>query len=256
VINVQNALDAYIDSVTDEREPDGKYHPSSMFGCTRQVVYGLRGVEPTEPLDNASKRRFYIGHRLHEAVQRSIETAPHVAEFYPEFAVRDEENNINGHGDGLIMLDTGDVIVLEIKSIKRMAVRYGLPKPEHKKQVVTYAWEVRNVGVWVTDETGNEVFIPPVGEWLRGVKIVYVEKEELQIWEDFLPWTNEWNSIVNERLAELEVYRQDEGALPPRLPLNKDGKKPWNCNYCPFKTKCWRVDPTEIQPKEDPSSEW
>jgi hypothetical protein len=62
---VKEIVDDYIESVTDDREPDGLYHPSSMVGCTRKAIYDVRGVEPTDPIDTKTKRKFYIGHRIH-----------------------------------------------------------------------------------------------------------------------------------------------------------------------------------------------
>lgn len=250
MISVSAALDDYIESVTDERPPDGKYHPSSMFLCARQTMYHVRGVEPTNPVDSVSKRRFYIGHRLHEAVQRAMETATGVAEFYPEFKVYSEELNIAGSGDGLVIFDDGTAVVLEIKSTKRYVVRMGLPKEEHKKQVKVYAHHVRHTGVTAINEYGDEVEIPPLGDRLLGVLIVYLEKEELQIWEYFLPYEAQWDEDLRERIYELDAWRADEDSLPPRLPLKADGKKQWPCNYCPFAKRCWNVDPSKIMPKE------
>jgi CRISPR/Cas system-associated exonuclease Cas4 (RecB family) len=250
VISVTRALDDYIESATEERPPDGKYHPSSMFLCDRQVMYQVRGVAASDPIDLKSKRRFYIGHRLHEAVQRAMESADGVEAFFPEFKVYSDEHNIAGSGDGLVFFDDGTAVVLEIKSTKRIAIKFGLPKEEHKKQAKVYAWAARNVGVQAIDETGAEVDIPPLGDRLKGILIAYLEKEELQIWEYFLSYEEAWDTEVQERLYELDAWREDEDSLPPRLPLKADGKKQWPCNYCPFKTRCWKVDPSRINPKE------
>jgi len=130
--SVAAALDAYIESVTEDREPDGKYHPSSMYLCDRQAIYAVRGVEPTEATDGLSKRRFYIGHRLHEAAQRAVESAKGVDEFYPEFEVDVPSANIDGHGDMLIRIGK-KWLVIEVKSIKRYGMRQ-LPKDHHAKQ--------------------------------------------------------------------------------------------------------------------------
>ena len=249
MISVTKALDSYIESVTDEREPDGAYHPSAMFLCDRQAMYGLRATPITNPVDFKSKRRFYIGHRLHEVVQRALEIAPGVAAFFPEFRVSLLDPRVEGHGDGLILLDDGTYIVLEVKSTKRFALKFGLPKIEHQKQVRTYAWAAREHGVWVMNDSYEEVFLEPLGDRLIGTLIVYVEKEELDVWEYFENYDDAWGAFIDEKLNELEVYREDPDSLPPRLPLKADGKKQWPCNYCPWKDKCWRVDPKEIEPK-------
>src|SRR3972149_7309043 len=194
--SVAEAVDAYIESVTEDREPDGKWHPSSMFGCARQAVYQLRGTEPTEETDTLSKRRFYIGHRLHEAVQRALENAEGVAECYSEFEVNVEEANVVGHGDMLIRLDDGRWFVVEVKSIKKWGMKMGLPKEQHVLQAEVYAWAVRNHGCKVIN-TGphGDTFkpIPPLGDKLVGIIMVYLEREELHIVEKVILWDDKWN---------------------------------------------------------------
>lgn len=246
MISVAAAIDKYIESITDERAPDGKYHPSSMFLCPRQVMYGVRATPVTNPVDKVSKRRFYVGHRLHEIVQRAVEAAPGVREFYPEFKVSVKELNIEGHGDGLIGYDDGTWQVLEVKSTKKVAVKFGLPKVEHMKQASTYAMAARNFTVWVVNAAGDEVEIGPLN--VTGIKMVYVEKEELGIYEYDIPYDPSTDAEIADLLEELDIYRADPNSLPPRLPLKADGKKQWPCNYCPWKDKCWNVDPREVEP--------
>lgn len=243
---VTGAIDAYIDSVTDEREPDGKYHPSSMFGCLRQAIYGVRGVEKTEPLDDASKRRFYIGHRLHEAVQRALEVADGVEKFFPEFRIN--MGHTVGAGDALVYAD-GKWFVVEVKSIKRAGMLRGLPKEHHVNQAKVYAWAVKNYGFFVDDSSiiDGVRYYEPVD--VAGILMVYVEKEELQIVEQWIPWDDAWNGEIAERLVELDMYRDDPDSLPPRLPYSGKGKKHWMCGYCPYLTKCYKEDPTEVVPK-------
>jgi CRISPR/Cas system-associated exonuclease Cas4 (RecB family) len=248
--SVKDAVDLYIDSVAEEREPDGKLHPSSMFGCLRQVVYLLRGNVSSNPIDNASKRRFYIGHRLHEVVQRAVESYELVDEFYPEFEINVEDYNVTGHGDILVKLKNGKWIVIELKSIRKSAMRFGMPKEHHVNQAIVYAWAVHDHGVLATDALGGIHEIPPLGDALIGVQIVYIEKEDLDIVPYSLTWKDEWRSKVVKRWAEAKVYMDDPESLPARLPKTKAGQYRWECNYCPFKTMCWRQDPAEIQPKE------
>lgn len=249
MIKIERLVDEYIESVTDEREPDGMYHPSAMFLCNRQVIYSVRSVPKTEDVDLVSKRRFYIGHTLHEVVQRAIE-ASDVDEFYPEFKVNLPDYNIVGAGDVLVRIGD-DWWVIEVKSTKKIAVKFGLPKEEHKRQVGIYSWAAKHHGVEVMDEVINEwIPIPPLGDALKGVIIVYLEKEELRIWEYHIEYDPQWDIDIEDKLHELEAYREDPDSLPPRLPLKADGKKPWPCAYCPWKTKCWNADPAIILPKE------
>lgn len=243
---VENALDQYIATLADVREWDGKYHPSSLWGCTRQVIYNVRGVPTSEDIDLQAQRRFYIGHRLHEIVQQAIDLAPSVHGFYPEFRVDWAEMNITGHGDGLILFEDGTWCVLEVKSIRKSGFRYGL-REENLQQAKTYSWAVRVHGVEaLSTVTGQMEWIPPLGDKLRGILVVYLEKEDLLVREHWISWKNEFAAENIERIAKLDSYRNEPGSLPPRLPLTKNGKKDWHCRFCPFQTKCWTEDPPEI----------
>ena len=251
--SVAEAVDAYIASVTEAREPDGKWHPSSMFGCVRQAIYHVRGTPITEDTDKITKRRFYIGHRLHEAVQRALEGAAGVEECYSEFEIDVESANVVGHGDTLVKLKDGRWILVEVKSIKKMGMKFGLPKPDHVSQVKVYAWAARNHGFYhidvdLEDRMEERIHHPPLGKALVGIVLVYMEKEDLKIVEVPFDWDDSWNGEIAERLVDLEMYRADPMSLPPRLPY-VGGKKDWHCNYCPFKTKCYTGDPVEIAPR-------
>lgn len=254
-VSITKALDDYIESVEEPREPDGKYHPSQFWGCDRQTMYALRGVERSNPPDARSKRRFKIGHVLHELVQEALSQSPDIIAFYPEFAIGDPDLNTGGHGDGLIFFSDGTVVVVELKSIRKNGFRYlaGKPKADHKKQAGTYAVHARLFGCWVDtgernpDGTPKMEFIPPLGERLIGVLFGYFEKEDLDTAEFFEPYDSEWEDELRDKVESLQPYRGDPESLPPRLPLVK-GKKPWNCDYCDWKDRCWKQDVARRDP--------
>lgn len=242
--DIKAMVDDYIESVTDDREPDGAYHPSSMYGCDRKTMYEVRGVEPTDPTDAKAKRRFYIGHRLHEAVQRALESHVTIGDAFFEFLVDAPPYNTLGHGDAIIEID-GLYYLVEVKSIKKMGVKMGLPKEDHVKQAVTYWWCVQKYGFTIENWEGNTEYIGPTP--LAGIIMLYVEKEDLNIYQYNLEPEDWWDVLVPETVARLDTFREDELSLPPRLPRNpKTGKKHWLCGYCPFATKCWKVDPAEV----------
>lgn len=246
--SVKDALDLYIATSTEYREADGKYHPSSMWQCDRQVIYKVRGLSEEE-IDAASARRFYIGHRLHEVLQQALDMSPLVQAFYPEFHVSIPSLNIEGHGDGLILFADGSWCVLEIKSIRRSGFRYGL-REENLKQAKTYATAVRDHGVEALSYLNGTISaIPALGDKLKGILVVYMEKEDLEIRQHWIKWEDSFREEVATRVAHLDTYRADPGSLPPRLPKDKKGNKSWQCRYCPLMKRCWYEDPTEIRPE-------
>lgn len=249
VPNITNAIDEYIESVTDDRKPDGRYHPSSMHLCDRQVIYEVRGTPVTNPVDKKSKRRFYVGHRLHEIVQRAIESMKGVTDVHLEFEVDAPDENIKGHGDALIETDEDEWWIVEAKSTKKIAAKFGLPKPHHIRQAKDYAWAVKHTGVYVEVTPGTVTFLPPQGDRVKGIILIYLDKEELETWEYSFEYEDSWDDEMVEKLDALDAYRNDPASLPPRLPLNKSGTKQWPCNYCPFKDQCWKVDGPGVLPK-------
>lgn len=253
-------IDEHIEALEEPREPDGKWHPSSYWGCDRKVIYEVRGVEQTNPADVVSKRRFRIGHILHEFVQGALLSAPELVEVYPEFTLESKLEEA-GHGDALIHYVNGDVdiwFVLEAKSSRKSSFKFGL-KEDHAKQGSSYAVSARTMGVWVEDPSAPEGkrWIDPLGDKLAGVLVLYLEKEDLHTQEYWLPYDEAWETRLQERLAHLETYRADPESLPPRLPMSKRGGKlvkNWMCGgawgSCPFFDRCWKQDGGAVKPTD------
>ena len=242
---VERAITTYIDSVTEEREPDGMIHPSSASMCARRVVYSARSDGTPEELDTKTKRKFYIGHRLHEIVQRAIEADLTIEHYYPEATFSHTERGIKGAADAVFQVD-GKWYILEVKSISKGSLRYGgMPKEHHQTQAEIYALCAEEVGFDYTDHlVGGQVWHDVVT--ISGIKYVYLEKENLEVYEYDEKFTEARRARITEYVTRLQQYIEDGTALPARLQLTKAGKKPWPCNYCPFAEPCWKVDPAEI----------
>jgi hypothetical protein len=244
---VQDALDRFVDARHEERDPDGHLHPSGLFGCIRQAVYAFRGVPTTNPRTFSSKRTLYIGHLVHEQVQKAISESPDVVTFFDEVAIFDSELNVIGHADGLAWLIDGTVVLIEIKTIKGMSLRYKtLPQDDHIGQVLSYMRALREQGA-------PKIGVAPLGDKLTKSLIVYVIKDDWTTQEFEIEWSDEANKIVVGKVDEIWPYTLDEKSLPPRLPLvTKKGKvvRPWNCDYCPWADRCWNADPEEVKPTD------
>lgn len=257
-LDITAILDEHVARLEEPREPDGKYHPSSMWGCDRKVIYELRGVEKSNPPDATSSRRFRIGHILHAFLQSAIAETSSVVRVYSEFSTKDDRLNITGHGDVLVELNTGMFVVVEAKSRRASGLKFGLDE-DHAKQGSTYAVEARTVGVWVTDDEGNDKFLPPLGETLIGVIVYYMEKEDLLTQGHYIPYDESWETRLDERVASLDRYRNDPESLPPRLPMIR-GKPDWHCKWktgqCDFYTRCWTQDGSAIEPVESGEFDW
>lgn len=223
---VENVLDAHFERSNPERELDGKWHPSAMFGCDRQALYAKCQMPPSEPLESKTLRVFGVGHALHEILQRAVEEAE-LGTTYTELTLEDLELEIKGTLDQLIEIGPDHWELWEYKSIKSKAFKYGgLPKSEHLLQAITYAMILRKQGKKV-----------------QNIRLVYVSKDDLEIGEYIYPWTDELESRVIQRLDALRAY-ESANTLPPRLPM-KSGKRDWRCTYCRWQTQCWDIDSEE-----------
>ncbi len=234
---IAEALDLHVLSLEEERALDGRWHPSSMFQCVRMNVLAVRGVIATTPADAQAKRVFRIGHLYHELVQNALPGHPKIVEVYPEFKVDVPEWNVVGAGDALIKLDNEDWYVVEIKSTK--SLRYT-PKEDHVKQASVYFTAARDFGYtveWASplDGTIQTRFDPPLGAKLKGILLVYLNKQDLEIKQYVYPYLPKWRREIEKRIVELDFYRKGhEDQLPPPLPKEK-GKPNWYLGYCQFR---------------------
>lgn len=242
---VETAIDNYIESVTENRPPDGLIHPSSASLCARRTVYAARSDGSTEDFDSPTKRKFYIGHRIHEVVQRSLEGSPDIDEFYAEPTILlPAPYNMKGSADAVIRRGKKWSVV-EVKSIAKGSLRYGgMPKEHHTEQARMYAFGIQEAGFEYTDSLGTFLSVP---REIDSIIYAYLEKENLQVYEYEQTYTKTQHKQVGKRLKDINAYIEDGTALPVRLPLTKAGKKPWPCNYCPFMEQCWKNDPDEIE---------
>ena len=246
------ALDKHVARLEEEREPDGYWHPSGLFGCPRKAIYEMRGTEKSNPPDARAKRVFRVGNILHEFIQEAISLDEEVVAFYAEVKIFDAERRIKGAVDGLALLSSGRWLGLEFKSINSMAFKFGdLPKPDHKGQASVYMELLREFGGTGKLADGTPIIIPPLGESLTRFLFAYVSKDDLQVEEFSMLWSDHKAEVLEERLRVLEAY-EESGDLPPRLPPTvktnkKTGKttsaRNYMCSYCAFKDRCWDVDP-------------
>ena len=229
MIDVSAIFDEAVMAEESIREPDGKWHPSSMWGCPREAVLGVRGVPPERKMDVDSLRRFWLGHTIHAFAQDAI--GKRVETFYPEFTIDWPELNIVGAGDGLIQLKDKTWVVLEIKSIRKAGLK-KTPLAHHIAQASVYAVAAHDVGVWVPAEV--PYYVAPLGDTLKGVVLWYFEKEDGTSAQYFIPYAEAWRKQIIDRVLMLEAYR--EGKLPQCL-SQQPGEK-WREKYCSYFPMC------------------
>ena len=262
-----DAINAYVGKRQSIHPPDAKWHPSAIFGCSRQAIYAYRDTPETNPRDSKSQRTMWLGTQIHTWLQAAVTEHPEILEAYSEVHIDAPELNIVGDADVLYRTAAGWELG-EVKSIGAMALKYAkeLPKEDHKWQALTYLWALRTHGSVLKENCSKHPpivsraphngkvqvstcpKIAPLGDQLRRVCFAYIDKDDLGPHEAFVQWKPAYEAVIREKIEYLSAYANDPNSLPPRLPLVK-GVKPWNCNYCPFKDQCWQVDPKEVEPE-------
>ena len=138
---VADSVDRYIGEQNQDRELDGKWHPSTVSSpCVRNAVLQKNKVPITNPPDDETKRIFMLGKIIHRLIQEAVAKDPDITLVIPEIEVDDEENEVTG--EGYILLYNSRTLtyeLIEIKSIKSAGVSYGIPKKEHRIQAGIYA---------------------------------------------------------------------------------------------------------------------
>jgi CRISPR/Cas system-associated exonuclease Cas4 (RecB family) len=251
------ALDGKMLKDKEDERAKGCYHPSELSTnpCTRSMTY--RWIEaPAEKkaIQPRVKRIFDVGHHFgfimqqyfwdmdilegdyecveckHEWWDTSPKKCPNCKTQlfiwdnlkYNEIPIRNEDWNITGHADGILVLD-GERVLIELKSIKNRdkktsdkAVCFedlSSAKTEHVHQANLYM-----------DARGID----------RGIIIYFAkntqETKEFPIRRMDMMLTPSYNKIV-----EVEEAKHKK-VLPPRAGRIKSDPI---CMYCPFKQYCW-----------------
>lgn len=139
-------------------------HASEISGCERRIVYSLIGTERQELSGVAWRRRFRIGHAIHEMFQRDFQRMAHAMglnavqnwhiSFEPELTIAPKfqalakEWSIFSHCDGVFVIRErwdGPAILrvaLEIKTKSPLSyadlMKKALPEPDHVEQAHVY----------------------------------------------------------------------------------------------------------------------
>lgn len=220
---IENALDLYL-AGKEQKDLDGHWHPSAMYGCDRMAIYAKNQVPQSDPPTAQQLRVFEMGNLVHELTQRAL--IEQGLDVQTELLLVDGNNDLAGTLDQYVVF-TDRAEVQEYKSMKGIAFKYlKEAKPDHVMQAATYCL--------MMEYLGNQV---------DRFRVTYLSKDDLQIKEFEFDWNMDWKIKVENKLAELKMYNR-LGVLPPRLPLVR-GKKNWRCVGCFWRTRCWEVDEEE-----------
>ena len=210
-------------TIVQDRDIDGMFHPSSVGGCRRRLSYALVRELPKHRIPTKLRRTFQHGHSIHEMLQSWMHTAfnadigEYVCSFKDEVSITGTscalEHNIAGSADGLITLTRGDDVirvVYEAKSASNSSWSgVGSPMPKHITQANIYA----------TCLEASHILFDYYNKDKDVHKYFLVERDE-----------DKWISTVGEFNAVLS--RLNEGELMDREPNS------FECRTCQYYHVC------------------
>jgi hypothetical protein len=228
-------LDAYIEHLDEERVPDGKFHPSSLWMCDRQAVMVARGEPQNIKPDAKTKRVFKIGNIIHEFIQEAMafkynHEDSHGTQMKSEFLI--DEQYLTGHGDDVLFVqwltEDEEAVVYEYKSTRNLSkVRKDKKaNTHHIKQGATYCAGLAAAGTKVKE-----------------LHVVYFEKTNLDIEEFVYPYDPAWRDEVDRKIADLAPYLDKPGEYPACT--GEDWLKKPDHPYCPFYPICHQAKPSK-----------
>ena len=261
VFLIRDAVDRYLsDTRVVRTEAQTHWYPSSLGKCPREVILKRSGEPETNPPDEQSMRKFWLGEMVHRGLQEAVGATLTVVGH--ELRVRDEEYNVSGKLDTLLKGQDG-LIVVEYKSMKDYGFRFKpeLPKADHVLQMGVYmtfpaeCYACPKVDrptlmpeVQACDQCqGRRVFDLPD----KGI-LAYYNKNEDTITEFTIEATDELRSGVKAALTEIGDHWKnflEDGTLPEPLPMvpmtESQAKKAlpgtllmkpdWRVRYCSYK---------------------
>lgn len=259
---IKPAVHDYLLATSEDREPDGMWHPSSLFQCDRQAVYQVRATPETDFKTGEDMIPLAMGKAIHTILQSAVTHSEcgqnAIKRTWHEVKVLIPGLKVTGSADSLVFLDDGTYEVEEFKSTKSSGIMWAdraakknggvgfQPKPNHVSQGLAYVYAMRYFPFFVDVEGHSDanpyMEMGPLGDRLTKLRVTYFGKDAGEILEFVYEITPEWEEQFVKYIWGLERHRSPEAPLPPRLARGDDGKKNWLCNYCAYRTRCWDTD--------------
>ena len=225
--------DEYTNFIVSRKDPyvrSAGVHASEVSGCLRRMVYSMKGTEPNVEFDISWKKRFMVGHAIHDMLQKQFidfSACMHKKNwnlrFEKEVAINPKtsevakEFNIHSSADGLFTLsDESNTLlrcVLEIKTESPISfTKLTKPKPEHVEQAHVYMACLDAPFTWFLYwNKGDQNHTQPMGKFL-------IEFDH-NIWKNIVSKINKANSFLELQ----ELPNREESPL---------------CSFCSYSYTC------------------
>lgn len=213
---------------------------SSITTCDRKQI--LDGMQvPTVNVGFNALNGFVareIGNMLHGEIQQAFSTHPDIYDFEAEVPVSIPTCMTSGHTDGTYLAESGERLVLEIKTMRNYGFRKARkegPKEEHLMQACAYAIALDidyiHLVYVCTDATPNRwkdlARAGDMCEWVYNIHDAIEDSGDAPLSVVTTYFLEQHRDMAKEFL--------DTGVLPEGLTRHwttSDDDLPWECKYC------------------------
>ena len=254
-IDIEGIYRNFIDSKQEENRVEryegneNWYHASGSGSCSRKLYYeSVENIEPTNLLDDKTKRLLRLGNVVHEDIQNSL-THTHYNNIYnniynnpndKEKETKNKEKEIEFHTEGELSIPE-----LNVRGFYDIVVEQKLPERK------VYLYDIKTCGGWAWKmKFGRDKKLDPSTHYeLQLGTYGYAVKEKFgQLDGMYLFYYNKDNSDM--RAVEVPLtfvsraylfWKNLKDEHKMGLPSFRVGVSPvqrWQCNYCQFKNHC------------------
>ena len=254
-IDIEGIYRNFIDSKQEENRVEryegneNWYHASGSGSCSRKLYYeSVENIEPTNLLDDKTKRLLRLGNVVHEDIQNSL-THTHYNNIYnniynnpndKEKETKNKEKEIEFHTEGELSIPE-----LNVRGFYDIVVEQKLPERK------VYLYDIKTCGGWAWKmKFGRDKKLDPSTHYelqlgtygyavkekfgqLDGMYLYYYNKDNSDMRAVEVPLTFVsraylfWKNLKDEHKMGLPSFRVCVS------PVQR-----WQCNYCQFKNHC------------------
>ncbi len=264
--SIVGIYDNYLDFSMQRKEtPQDYWRGSDMGSCPRKRVYQRLGIKKTEIITKGQRKIMDLGTMYHWHFQGFLKKTG--LQIEKEGELKNEQYHYIGHFDSLVggipkeidkkhfefigrnneliffeetyqyhckqreqlleMFPDGlPKLLYDFKSQHSASFQYieNAPKKEHVAQLRSYLYFAKISGIEMYQD-------------IKEGRLLYISKDDMRTVEHVVYLTPESEEEIKAELGYLnECYKQD--ILPPQLPDIAEGRKNWQCSYCPYLTYC------------------
>ena len=258
-VDIEGLYNDYLDKKQEQNRLDrykGKehwYHASGAGSCSRKLYFeSVEKVQPTNEIDERTKRLLRLGNIVHEDIQNSlththynrdnnrdnnrdynkdynkekeIKNKEKETEFLVEGEVKIEELNVRGFYDVVSKRVSGEqrIYLYDIKTCGGWSWKMKFGRSKNLNPSIHYELQLGTYGYAIKQQFGQ----------LDGMYLYYYNKDDSKMRSVQVPLTYVsraylfWKNINDEHKQGLPEFRVGVS------PVQK-----WQCNYCQFRSHC------------------